>query len=368
MEPVRIAFDVGPEHGHRTGVGVTVHALRSALDERADVALVPYLLSWRTHPDPPTRRLALPAALAHRLWAHVDAPAAERMLGPFDVLHGTNYLVAPSRQPRLVSVYDCWFLDHPEQAAPSVRRAGAVLRRAVAAGATVHTSSHATADRVRDVLATERVEVIPLSALPVDPPATSADAPAAVAAVAGRPFVLALGTLERRKNLPALIAAFGHLAVDQPDLGLVLAGADGDDGPAVTTALAALPAAVRARVVRPGPVTAAVKAWLLGHARLLAYPSLDEGFGFPLLEAQQAGLPIVATRAGSIPEVGGTGVELVAVGDTEALAAALDRVASDEGRRAELIGAGHANLARFSWAATAAAMAALYRRMAGEGR
>ena len=81
----------------------------------------------------------------------------DRWLGDAEVVHGTNYVVPPTRRPAVVSVYDCWFLTHPAQAAPAVRRAGEVLRRRVRAGATVHASSHATATLVRDVLGAERV-------------------------------------------------------------------------------------------------------------------------------------------------------------------------------------------------------------------
>ena len=99
---------------------------------------------------------------------------------------------------------------------------------------------------------------------------------------------------------------------------------------------------------------------------MLAYPSLDEGFGFPLLEAQAVGLPIVATLAGSIPEVAGAGAELVPVGDRDALAAALATVLDDEDRRRDLVAAGRANVTRFSWSATADAMVDLYRRVRRE--
>jgi glycosyltransferase involved in cell wall biosynthesis len=360
MSPIRVAFDVGPLHGRRTGIGVAVGELASALGDVDDVELAPYLLSFRTRPDPPARRLPVPAAAAHRLWARIDHPRVDRFLGAVDVVHGTNYVVPPSRRPRLVSVYDVWFLLRPDLAAPAVGRAAAVLRRSVRSGAVVVASSAATAERTRELLRTDRVEVVHLG-----PPRASSEParrPSWATTLGVRPFALALGTIERRKNLPALLASFGAAAGAVPELELVLAGADGDDSPAVTAAVAALPPHVRARVHRPGAVDAGAKAWLLGAATMLAYPSLDEGFGFPLLEAQQAGLPVVATRAGSIPEVGGDGVELVPLGDADALADALVRVATDDRTRARLIAAGTANLDRFSWAATAAATADLYRR------
>ncbi len=363
MDPLRLALDTGPLHGHRTGVGAAVAELVTALGAHPDVEVHPYLLSFRSRPAPPTRRLPLPAALAHRVWARVDHPRVDRWLRPADVVHGTNYVVPPSALPRLVSVYDCWFLTHPSQATPAVRRAGAVLRRAVAAGATVHASSAATGDLVRQLLATDRVEVVPLGPLPL-PPAPS-DPPARwLEALDGRRYVLAVGTVERRKNLPALATAFAAAGATAD---LVIAGAPADDSAALDDAVARLPPPVRARIHRPGAVDEATKGWLLAHAVAVAYPSLDEGFGFPVLEAQTAGVPVVATRAGSIPEVAGEGAELVPVGDLDALAAGLARVVGDDDRRAALVAAGHRNVERFSWAATADALVAVYGRLRAGG-
>jgi glycosyltransferase involved in cell wall biosynthesis len=366
MDPVRLALDVGSLYGHRTGVGAAVAGLAAALVDEAGVEVHPYVLSFRTRPEPPTRRLPLPAALAHRLWAHSDRPRLDRWVAPAQLVHGTNYVVPPTRLPRLVSVYDCWFLAHPGEASPAVRRAGAVLRRATSNGAWVHASSAATADRVRELLGTERVAVVHLGPLPV-PPTQELPAGAAWARpLDGRPFVLSVGTIERRKNLPALVAAFGQAAPSLDGAALVVAGAPGDDTAALENARAALASGIRDDVVVPGPVDAATKSWLLHHASVVAYPSLDEGFGFPILEAQGADKPVVATRAGSIPEVAGAGAELVPVDDRDALAAALVRLLDDDGRRRELVSAGRANLSRFSWTTTAAELTRLYRRLVDE--
>jgi glycosyltransferase involved in cell wall biosynthesis len=362
MDPVRLALDVGPLYGHRTGVGAAVAGLRATLETETDVEVHPYLLSFRTSADPPVRRLPLPAALAHRLWARADWPRVDRWLVPAEVVHGTNYVIPPSRLPRLVSVYDCWFLANLPRATPAVRRAAAVLRRATRNGAWVHASSQATADRVRELL-TERVEVVPLGPLPVPPPAALPDDATWARPLAHRPFVLTLGTVEQRKNLPALVAAFGRAAPGLDGAALVLAGAPGDDSAAVAAAVSELPPSVRDDVFVPGAVDTHTKSWLLHHAAVMAYPSLDEGFGFPILEAQGAERPIVATRAGSIPEVAGEGAELVPLGDAEALSDALVRVLTDDDRRRALLAAGAANLTRFSWTATGAALARLYHRL-----
>ena len=108
-------------------------------------------------------------------------------------------------------------------------------------------------------------------------------------------------------------------------------------------------------------VTLGTLALSLGGPTVLAYPSLDEGFGFPVLEAQAVGVPIVATSAGSIPEVAGDGAVLVEVGDVHALAHALVRAVTDDALRQALVVAGTGNLDRFDWARTADELVALYR-------
>jgi glycosyltransferase involved in cell wall biosynthesis len=362
--PARVAIDVGPLVGQLTGVGVAVDHLLdglAALEPARRPELQRYVLSFRASLPPGVTRLRWPAALAHRVWGRSDLLRADRALGRPQVIHGTNYVVPPARCPRLVSVYDCWFLRHPEGAHPDVARAGDVLRRAARTGAVVHASSHATADAVRELLRPERVEVIRLGAVAAPAPAGGA---APIDGLDGRPFIVAIGTLEVRKNLPRLVAAFGAIAGAHRDLRLVIAGSPGNDSEAVDVAVATLAPDVRERVLRPGRVSGEGRAWLLHHARVLAYASLDEGFGFPVLEAMGARVPVVASTAGSIPEVAGDAALLVDPLDVDALGAALARAVDDELLRATMVSRGTAQVAEFDWRETAARMADLYHSLA----
>jgi glycosyltransferase involved in cell wall biosynthesis len=368
MDPLPVAIDVGPLHGHRTGIGRAVDELVVALERRDDVHLIPYLVSARSRPVPPQRRLPLPAIAAIALWSRSDHPRADRWLDGARVVHGTNYVVPPTRATSLVSVYDCWFLRNPGDASATVRRAGQVLRRAVRRGAHVHASSRATADEVRAVLGTERVHVVHLG-----PPAATIDDGAPLpAGLDGVPLVVAVGTVERRKDMPTLVGAFDRLAARVDDVQLMIAGAAGDDEERLMAALDAVSPATRKRIHVLGVIDEAAKGRLLARAAAFAYPSLDEGFGFPVLEAQAACLPVVARRAGSIAEVGGDGVALVdpAPGDefVEAFADALETVLHDGVRRLDLVEAGLRNVARFDWTETAASMSALYHELAEECR
>ena len=353
---MRIAIDIGPLHGHRTGIGTAVHHLVDELDDDPTVELQRYLLSFRAPEVPGQTRLPLPARIATRAWARIDRPSADRWLAGADVVHGTNYVIPPTRHPGVVSVYDCWFLEHPELAIPDVARAGRILRRAARRGAWIHTSSEASAAQARRLLDTERVRSVHLG--PPDHHPSPDTSPDAVAHLVDTRFVLAIGTCETRKRHAWLAEVF---AILDTDVHLVIAGAPGDATHRLGHTLAGLPARVADRVHLLGPVDAETKAWLLHRAEVMAYPSMDEGFGFPLLEAQAAGLPIVASRAGSIPEVGGDGVQLIDLDDRRSFAEALGAVLEDRRRHDELIEAGRRNLGRFDWTATARSMVDLYR-------
>ncbi len=357
---VRVAIDVGPLHGQRTGIGHAVAGMVGALSAAGTdrVSLMPYVTSTRAAREPSQRRLPIPAAAALRLWSRNSA-ATDRWLGRPDVVHGTNYVVPPTHCPRVVSVYDCWFLENPGDVNANVRRSAAVLRRAVDDGAHVATSSAATSTRVRELLATDRVHTIHLGPPPV-PTIPADDRPASLPDLGNDPYILALGTIERRKNIPTLVSAFGRLAREHETVALVIAGAPGNDAAAVRRAIDRLDPDAARRIRQLGPVSDVEKTWLLANARSLAYPSLDEGFGFPVLEAQQLGTPVVASTAGSIPEIAGSAALLSAPLDSEALAANLYWIVNSDDMHAKLARRGRANVRRFTWSATADRLIDLY--------
>lgn len=364
--PIRVAIDASPLYGHRTGVAVAADGMLGHFDRRVEP--LPFVISGRATPRAGHRRLPIPGMVASHLWSRVRWPGVDRWLGPADLVHGTNYVAPPSRLPTLISVYDVWFLRHPELATPVVGRAGRWLRRAVDAGAWVHVSSQATAHEARRLLATDRVEVIHLG-----PPTDRAESepspvyqPAELASLDdGRPFVLAVGTEERRKGYPDLVRAFDRVAVRRDDIDLVIAGARGDDSAVLDSLIAA---GRSTRVHRLGPVTETSKKWLLDRATAMVYPSIDEGFGFPILEANQAGVPLVTRHVGSIPEVAGNAALIVEPDETDeqtidALAGAIEKIVDDDKLRTTLIEAGRRNVERFSWTRCADQITELYLRM-----
>jgi alpha-1,3-rhamnosyl/mannosyltransferase len=172
-------------------------------------------------------------------------------------------------------------------------------------------------------------------------------------------YVLSIGTAEPRKDLTGLVRAFGEVAADRPDLALVLAGPDGWGTQALDEAVAS--SAFRDRIVRTGWLDDRQIGSLLAGAAVLAFPSVYEGFGLPPLQAMAAGVPVVATTGGAIPEALGEAALLVAVGDVDALAAGLAEVIDDEQVRQRLVRLGCARVARFTWDRCAEGLDALYR-------
>jgi glycosyltransferase involved in cell wall biosynthesis len=165
------------------------------------------------------------------------------------------------------------------------------------------------------------------------------------------PYILFVGRLQPRKNLVRLIDAFARLAPARPALSLVLAGPAGWLAEPIHARVREL--GLEARVLFPGYVAETDKAALTSGAQVFAYPSLYEGFGFPVLEAQACGVPLLASTTTSLPEVVGDGGLLVDPLDASAIAEGLARLLDDVMLRRTLIALGAANLRRFSWDVTA---------------
>jgi glycosyltransferase involved in cell wall biosynthesis len=370
---IPVAIDVTPLLGVRTGIGNAVAELIASFASlEAEPTLVPYALSLRAREHrgelpTDTRFPPIPARALLASWGRSDAPKLDFWLRPARVLHATNYLAPPSRLPVIVTINDCSFARYPELCTPEVRALLPVVRRSIRRGATVHVPSEFVAAEVDDLFGpglagTGRLVVIPWGVPSVR---TGRETPAELRAIVdSSPYVLAIGSLEPRKNLPYLVAAFGAVADSHPDLRLVLAGPDGPARPAVDAAIAELSESARPRVVITGGVSDAGRVALLEHAHVLAYPSLYEGFGFPVLEAMSIGVPVVAARAGSIPEVAGDAATLVGATDVRALAEALAALVDDDAKRADQVALGHDQARRFSWLESAHGLAALYRRLA----
>jgi glycosyltransferase involved in cell wall biosynthesis len=372
---MHVLLDYRPALRDRTGVGEWVHqlalhllGLKAAGDPAATAAsLTLWSSSWRDRPSPAAVRELNGAAFVDRrvpvrpltwAWNRVGWPPIEALTSKaFDIVHSTSPLLLPSRSgARVCTVYDLDFLAHPDRARAEMRRDYPRLAR-----------SHARrADLVTTISQYSRGQIearlgVPAAHIAVCRPGVpswiSGPLPERRGPAPGH--VLFVGTLEPRKNIGGLLAAYrlltSRLASPPP---LVLAGAP---TPAARPWVAEAQAPPLAgRVAVEGYVSNERRRELYAGACVLVLPSLDEGFGLPALEAMALGIPVVASTRGALPEVvGGAGL-LVEPEDVGGLALALEAVVSSPDRAAAMRRAGLDRAREFDWTASARTLVGAY--------
>ncbi|WP_258726390.1 glycosyltransferase [Cellulomonas sp. NS3] len=348
-----ITLDATPLLGTRTGIGrYTAHLvaqLPGALARRGAEGAV-RVTTWTARggrlTDLPAgvRQVGprVPARVLRALWSRGDRPRVESLVGRTDVFHGTNFVSPPTRAAReVVTVHDLTYALHASTVSADSLRYAELVPRALRRGAHVLVPSDAVADAVREhySLGADRVSTTPLGVDPVwfevaPPSATWLDDRALP-----HDYLVFVGSLDPRKNLRVLLEAHARLRADDTDApDLVLAGPAGRD-----TSLAGRPG-----VHLTGWLPDADLRTLVAGARALVLPSLDEGFGLPVVEALAAGRPVVTSRAPALLEVGGRHARTAPAEDADALADALGAVlrdADDDASRRER----RAWAERFSW-------------------
>jgi glycosyltransferase involved in cell wall biosynthesis len=288
-----------------------------------------------------------------------------------DLLHCPDF-IPPFRRacPAVVTVHDVAFLRYPEMLTAESRRYYGQVRRAVQSAERTIAVSAATAHDLEAMLGVgpERLRVVhngldPIFRQPADPAAT-----ARVRARwrLDRPYLMFLGTLEPRKDVPTLLEAFATVRARHDDLLLALVGRRGWLYEPIFAEIEALGLDEVVRTIEDA--ADADLPPLLDGATAFAFPSRYEGFGLPPLEALARGVPTVVANTSSLPEVVGDAALLFPPGDHEALAAALERLLSDEVLRADLSARGLARAARFSWERAAQETLAIYREALADRR
>ncbi|WP_322798184.1 glycosyltransferase family 1 protein [Thermoflexus sp.] len=369
-----IVVDVSAAVHHRAGLGRYAAELVKAL-----IPLLPgrlaifYHDAGRADVFPPLDALpARPYPLPAKPWrlqvmlAHLFRRPMDALIGPGRLFHATEHLLPPFRAlPAVFTLHDLIFRLYPETHMPMNRwflslMMPRFLRRADAVIA-VSECTRRDALRWYRVLE-ERIHVIYEG---VDARFRPAQ-PEAIAALRARyalpdRFILYVGTIEPRKNLPTLFAAYRHLLGRWPDLGLVVAGKPGWLTRGTFRALRELGLEERVRFL--GYVPDDELPALYSAASVFAFPSLYEGFGLPPLEAMACGTPVIVSDASSLPEVVGEAGLRVAPDRPGDWAAALAVALSDESLRAHLREAGLRRAAQFRWEVTAQQTVEVYERV-----
>jgi glycosyltransferase involved in cell wall biosynthesis len=387
---VRVAIDYRPALRDRSGVGEYTHQLVKALlaasppgTSTNQLELSLFSSSWKDRlvvaPELSGARAIdrrIPVRLLNLAWHRLEWPPLEWLGGgPFDVTHSSHPLLMPSSTAaQVVTIHDLNFLSHPERTRAEIRRDYATLAR-----------EHANrADRVIVSSAFARDEVERVLGVPADRialcPAGSPGWPPRQAPPRNG-YVLFFGTLEPRKNIGGLLDAYERLLAGTPKgaphdrsyVGrpfraaeahripeLVLAGRATDDARAWLERIERPP--LKGRVRHIGYVDSSMRQALYEGARLLVQPSFEEGFGLPVLEAMSLGVPIVAARRGSLPEVVGDAGPLVDPERPDDIAAAIAQLLADDDYAAACAAKGLARARAFSWERTAHLVVDVYRQ------
>jgi glycosyltransferase involved in cell wall biosynthesis len=370
----RVLLDATAIPGERGGVGRYVDNLAHALDQAgAALSVVCQLPDAEIFSALAPRSRIIPVAdelhnrPARLAWEQATLSRLAKRL-PVDLIHSPHYTMPlTSALPVVTTLHDATFFSDPGlHIGVKGKFFRAWTRTSLRRAAICIVPSRATADELVR-LAHARRERLLVAHLGVDLERFHLPTPAEVERVRSfldlgdQGWVTFLGTLEPRKNVPALIRAFTRVCAGRPNPPtLVLAGSPGWD-PGVRPALAAVPEGVR--VLQTGHLPVDLLPGLLGGALAVCYPSLGEGFGLPVLEAMACGAAVLTTRRLSLPEVGGDAVAYSGTGAGD-IAAELAALLDDPARRAELAAAALTRAGTFTWAATAAAHQLAYDRAA----
>jgi glycosyltransferase involved in cell wall biosynthesis len=306
-----------------------------------------YLFCYRPHRFLRSFADRLPPNASRRLLREHRAPSA-------DLFHGLNQRLGSASYARAVSTFHDLFVISGDYSTPEFRdRFAAQARAAAERSDLIITVSAFTARQVEQLLQVEpsRIRVIHHGVRPVPPAAQP---------VAREPIILSVGAIQRRKNTARLVEAFEQL---DPGWKLVLAGSSGFDSEEALQRIERSPRKkdIQALGYVPGPDLEQ----LYRRAAIFAFPSLDEGFGMPVLDAMARGVPVLTSNVSAMPEVAGDAGFLVDPHDVVSIAEGLRRLTTDTALREQLTRAGLARSRQFSWEKSVGATWNVYLELLG---
>jgi glycosyltransferase involved in cell wall biosynthesis len=361
---MRILVDYRPALRARTGVGEYIRQLVRAYTATHQDDVAVFTSSWKDRPAPGLggelhaavvdRRV--PVAVLNYLWHRREWPPIETLAGGADVVHAAHPLLIPSRHAaQVVTIHDLFFLDQPELVRDEIRRdypalAPAHARRADAVITSTLRTQRAIVERLG--VAADRVYVCA-------PGAPTWKTLGRAPNVPKGGYMLMLGTLEPRKNLGIVLDTFTRLSEFMWAPKLIIAGRATPEASEWLSRISKPP--LNQCIEYIGYVPDERREELLAGARALLLPSLDEGFGMTALEAMSAGVAVVASDRGSLPEVIGPGGMLVPPHDVYLWSDVIDRLARKDDFVRRLASAGLERAKAFTWEGTAARLGQAYR-------
>ena len=341
MTGLKVALDATYSIGRElSGVGVYSREILSGLAARTDAEWV-----WCYRPHRFLRSIHKSTVAARR-------PLFDWWVPDADLFHGLNQRLPRARLRRSVVTFHDLFVMTSEYSTPDFRHRFSQQAREAAARADFAIAvSEFTAGQVTALLAVERsrIEVIP-HGVHIPP----------MIQTAREPLVLCVGAIQKRKNTARLVEAFERMP---PGWRLVLAGSRGYGWEEISTRIEA--SRRREDIEVTGWVSRQRLGELYSQASIFAFPSLEEGFGIPVLEAMAHGAPVITSRTSALPEAAGDAAIQVDPLNTEELATAMQKLAGDPGLRADLAERGLRRARGFGWEKAVERTWEVYRRVAG---
>ena len=370
---MKVCLDIQAALGQRAGVGRYVRELLGHLgvEAGADEIAAFYFDFKRTGLDaaPPGVEMRacrwMPGRLAQAAWKRTGWPPYDWFAGEADLYHFPNFIRPPLARGRksVVTIHDVSFLRMPETTeAKNLAWLSAEIHRTAKWADAILTDSHFSAQEICELLPVPQEKVFPVwLGLPQFGPSPTPEAVAQARKALGleKPYLLTVGTIEPRKNIPFLVKAYEALKAFDGDLVLV-GGLGWKTGPTLRS-ISESPR--KTGIKRLNHLSDSQLSAIYAGASAFVNPTRYEGFGFPPLEAMVRGTPVVAARNSSLPEVLGDAAEWVDGFDAEEWARKIGAVIGDSARAARLRAAGLEQAGKFTWVETARKTWEIYRRI-----